>query len=307
MSLKVIFMGTPEFSVPSLELLSKENNIHLICVYTQPSRKKNRGQKILASPVEEAAKKLKILIRKPNNLSSVEEFEYFKKLNPDLVVVVAYGKIIPEKYLKFSKALFINLHASLLPKWRGAAPIQRAIINGDKETGISIMKIESGLDVGPYISQEKILIDENSTTKTLSEKLSNIGAQAIIECLKNIIKKDVKFINQEHSKATYAKKISKEESKIIWGESSKKIVAKINAMNPSPVAWFKKENNRYKVWRAKISKEKGNIGEILDNNLTIGCLNGSIRITEIQKEGKKRMITKQFLAGNKFLKGDILN
>ena len=300
-------MGTPDFSVPTLELLRKTPGIKIECVYTQPPRKKNRGQKVIQSPIAVVAEKLNIPVRNPNNLDTSNEFDYLKKLSPNFVIVVAYGKIIPEKFLNLPKVQFINLHASLLPKWRGAAPIQRAIMNEDKEAGLSIMKILPKLDEGPYMQQVKVSIDLNTTAQTLSKKLSIIGAETIIESLNVLKKGEENFIEQNHSNASYAKKISKSESKINWKEQSTKIIAKINALNPSPGAWFQNRTSRIKIWKAQIENTRGKVGEVLDDYLTIGCADRAIKILELQKEGKKKMLTKKFLIGNKISKGDILN
>tara|TARA_A100001015_G_scaffold313872_1_gene422074 strand:+ start:2264 stop:2860 length:597 start_codon:yes stop_codon:yes gene_type:complete len=179
MSLKIVFMGTPDFSIPSLEIL-KESNHEIVCVYTQPPKKKLRGQKILKSAVHIFSENKGIKVR-INKLSDKKEYEDFIKLNADLVVVIAYGQIIPDIYLKIPNLIFLNVHASLLPRWRGAAPIERAILNKDSETGVSIMKIEKKLDAGPFIKQVKIKINKDSTSGELIKKLSNIGAEALKE------------------------------------------------------------------------------------------------------------------------------
>jgi methionyl-tRNA formyltransferase len=201
---------------------------------------------------------------------------------------------------------FINIHASLLPKWRGAAPIQRSIINLDKETGISIMKIVEELDAGPIMHQDKIEIDENLDALTLSKTLSKLGANSIIESIDKIEKGTEKFIEQNNSKATYAKKILKSEAKINWNESAKKVLAKINALNPNPGAWFEHNKERYKVWKAKIVNKNGVAGRTVDDQLTVSCFEHSIKILEIQKEGKNKKLVDQFLLGNKINKGEHL-
>ena len=305
MSKKIVFMGTPEFSVQTLKKI-KESKYNIECVYTQKPKKSFRGQKINPSPIQIEAEKLNLNIRTPDDLDSEKEYENFKLLDSNIIVVVAYGKIIPKKYLNLPHKFFINIHASLLPKWRGAAPIQRAIMNKDKISGISFMKIEEGLDVGPYMKQIQIKLDDQMTSGKLSKKLSNIGAENILNCIDLIEKNKAKFINQDENKATYAKKIMKSEAKILWKESAKDILSKINSLNPAPGAWFEYEKFRYKVWKAKISNLTGARGEILDNKLTIGCKEKSIEILEIQKEGKKKLLINNFLAGTKFLKGKIV-
>ena len=302
---KVVFMGTPEFSVPTLEAIVR-SSYEVSCVYTQPPKKSQRGQKLNISPIHKYAEKLKLITRYPKNLNSEEEFDFIKKINPDIAVVVAYGQLISKKILNIPKEGFINIHASLLPKWRGAAPIQRSIMNSDTETGISIMKIVEELDAGPVMKKIKIGIDDLITTDNLSKNLSTVGSESVVEVLNDIFSKKVKFVEQNHKHATYAKKIKKEEAEINWNESAKKILAKINGLNPNPGAWFVYKKTRYKIWRAKIVKKKGLPGKILDNNFTIGCKDKSLEIIEIQKESKNKLLLKNFLMGVHFKQGDDL-
>ena len=306
MSQKIVFMGTPEFSVPTLESLVNSNN-KVLAVYSQPASKANRGQKIIPSRVETFAKEHSLNLRTPDSLDNDKEYNYLKKLEPDIVIVIAYGKIIPKKFLNLSKHGFINVHASLLPKWRGAAPIQRSIMNLDNQTGISIMKIVEELDAGPVMHQDKIQINENIDTLTLSKVLSKLGANSIINAINKIEKGDARFQEQNHSEATYAKKISKMEGKINWKESAKKVLAKINGLNPNPGAWFEYNKERYKVWKAKIVNENSEAGKTIDNKLTIACKEQSIQILKIQKEGKKILSIKEFLLGHEIKKGETLN
>ncbi|MDC6482353.1 methionyl-tRNA formyltransferase [Pelagibacteraceae bacterium] len=303
---KVIFMGTPDFSVPVLEVIAK-SSYKVSCVYTQAPKKSKRGQKLNISPVQKSAENLKLVTRSPNNLNSDEEFEFFKKLNPDIVIVVAYGQLISKKFLNIPREGFINIHASLLPKWRGAAPIQRSIMNSDEETGISIMKIVEDLDAGPVMKKIKIKIKTSTTSEELSKNLSKISSDSIIEILDNIFNKKVKFIEQNHKSASYAKKIRKKEGEIDWNQSAKKILAKINGLNPSPGAWFMYKKIRYKIWRATINNKKGLPGTILDNNFVIACGDKSLEVIEIQKEGKMKLPLKTFLQGMKFKKGEKFN
>ena len=225
-------------------------------------------------------------------------------IKPDLVIVVAYGKIIPKKFLSIPKFGFINVHASLLPKWRGAAPIQRSIMNLDKETGVSIMKIVEKLDAGPVMHQDKINLNENIDTSILSKLLSHLGAKSLINAIEKIEKNKAKFVEQNHDEATYAKKITKDESEIKWDQNANLILAKINGLKPNPGAWFKYKNERYKVWKAKISSGSGSQGSTIDNNLTVACKDKSISILEIQKEGKSKQTIDQFLLGNKIPIGE---
>jgi methionyl-tRNA formyltransferase len=302
---KVVFMGTPEFSVPILEAIDK-SSYKVPCVYTQASKKSNRGQKLNTSPVYKCAENLKLTLRNPKHLNSTEEFEFFKKLNPDIVVVVAYGQLISKKFLDIPKEGFINIHASLLPKWRGAAPIQRSIMNLDTTTGISIMKIIEDLDAGPVMKRIEAKIDESITADDLSKNLSKISSDSIVEILDDIFDKNLKFSEQNHKLATYAKKINKNEAKINWSEGVKKILAKINGLNPNPGAWFTYKDTRYKIWRAKIIEKSGPPGTILNDKFSICCGDKSLEITEIQKEGKNKLLLKDFLMGTKFKQGDEL-
>ena len=303
MSQKIVFMGTPEFSVPTLKSLANSNH-KVLAVYSQPASKSHRGQKTIPSSVETVAKEYSLNLRTPVRLDNDEEYKFLKKLEPDIVVVIAYGKIIPKRFLNLAKNGFINIHASLLPKWRGAAPIQRSIMNLDDETGISIMKIVEELDAGPVMQKDKIKINQNVDTLTLSKILSQLGAKSIISAINKIEKGQAKFQEQNHGLATYAEKISKTEGRINWKESAKKVLAKINGLNPNPGAWFEHNKERYKVWKAKIVNEDSDPGKTLDDKLTIACSEQSIKILEIQKEGKNKQSTDEFLLGNKIKQGE---
>jgi len=305
MSLKIVFMGTPEFSVPTLDSLIK-NKFNVVKVYTQPPKKSKRGQKINPSPIEEYCKKNKISFRNPEILNTPEELNIFKELSANLIIVVAYGKIIPKNFLNTAKFGFVNIHASLLPKWRGAAPIQRAIMNEDKKIGVSIMKIEEKLDSGPILMSKEFELDKNENHGEIEKKLSFEGANLLIESLKSIENGNSKFVDQDSAKATYAKKINKNETKINWNKNSNKVLAHIHGLSPNPGAWFEFDKERFKVLKAKISTENGKSGYVLDNNLTVGCKPGAIQILELQRQGKKKQTTKEFLLGKKITKGMIL-
>jgi methionyl-tRNA formyltransferase len=275
-------------------------------IYTQPPKKSKRGQKINPSPIEKYCKKNKISFRNPEILNTQEELKIFKELTANLVIVVAYGKIIPKIFLEIPKFKFINIHASLLPKWRGAAPIQRAIMNGDKKVGVSIMKIEEKLDSGPVLVSKEFELDKNLTHGEIEKKLSFEGANLLIQSLKSIENGNSKFINQNHSEVTYAKKIDKNETKINWDRDSDKVLAHIHGLSPNPGAWFEFDKERFKVLRAKISLKNGKIGCVLDENLTVGCGSGSVEILELQRQGKNKQRTKEFLLGKKITKGMML-
>ena len=298
MALKIIFMGTPDFAVPILQSI-KFSEHKILCVYTQTPKKKNRGQKKGLTPIHEFSKQNNLNVRHPEKLDTEEEIEFFKKEKPDVVVVVAYGKILPKRLLNIKNIQFINVHASLLPKWRGAAPIQRAIMNLDKETGISIMKIIPKLDAGPIMMKSKIKISENANYEIISKELSYLGAKMIKESLNLIEQNKTEFIQQDEKLASYAEKIIKSEAEINWNDKAKKIVAKINALYPSPGSWFKHNGNRIKITKAQETNLKGKPGEILNENFIIACQENSVKILELQKEGKKKMKTSEYLKGNK--------
>jgi len=304
MDKKIAFLGTPEFAVPILRSII-ENGYKILCVFSQPPRKSHRGQKINKSPVNILSEEFGIQIKTPNKIE--DELEFIKSLNLDIAIVVAYGQILPEQILKLSKKGFINIHASLLPKWRGAAPIQRSLINMDKNTGISIMKINQKLDEGPVCNKYQINILENENAKSLSERLSKLASEKIIENINEILNENIKFDEQDHNQATYAKKIEKSEGKINWNDTAEKILAKINGLFPKPGAWFKFQNQRYKILKANLSKKTGKIGEIIDKDLTISCGLNSIKVIEIQREGKKSQLAEDFLLGSKLKEGIILN
>jgi len=305
MALNVVFMGTPEFAVPTLDILIKKK-FNILKVYTQPPKKSKRGQKINSSPIENFCKKNKINFGNPASLDNEDEFNIFKKLLPDIVIVVAYGQIIPKNFLTKTKFGFINIHGSLLPKWRGAAPIQRAIMNGDKKIGISIMKIEEKLDSGPVLMSKELELDQNKTFGEIEEQLSIEGANLLIESLKIIKTGNSKFINQNHSESTYAKKIEKNETKINWNLNANKVLRHIHGLSPNPGAWFQYKNERFKVLRVKISSKNGKAGLVIDDNLTIACNPDSIQILELQRQGKNKQNAKDFLLGSKINKGTIL-
>ena len=297
MALKIIFMGTSEFAVPILKSLQESKHI-ILEVFTQPPKKRDRGQKLNLTPIHTFSKKNNIKVRYPEKINTKEEYDRFKKLKPDVVVVVAYGKIIPKQFLDIENIKFLNIHASLLPKWRGAAPIQRAIMNLDSETGISIMQIVSKLDSGPIMMKSKIKISKNTKFKELSEQLSNLGSSMIIDSLDLIESKAVKFIEQNDKDATYAKKIDKMETKIDWKDDAKIIIGKINAFSPSPGCWFKYQGVRVKIIDAKEVDASGTPGQIINKNFTIACSKNAIQILVLQKEGKKIMSAIDFLKGN---------
>ena len=305
---KIIFMGTPLFAVPILKSLY-QNGYLISVVYTQPPQKSNRGLKINKSPIQGISETLNIDFRSPKTLqNNKEEYQFLKELNADLAVVVAYGQIIPKNFLTLTKKGFINIHGSILPNWRGAAPIQRSIINLDSETGISIMKIEEKLDSGPVSNMYKIKIDKNDNTKDISEKLSSLAAEKILENVEEILEGKAKFVAQDHSKATYAKKIDKNEGKINWNDEAKIIIGKINGLFPAPGAFFIFNGERYKILKAEIGNGIGKVGEVITDKLEIACSNNkSIKVFEIQRQGKKPQKISEFMSGSQIKKGFVIS
>ena len=305
---KIIFMGTPLFAVPILKSLY-QNGYQISIVYTQPPQKSLRGQKINKSPIQGISETLNIDFRSPFTLkNNDEEHDFIKKLNADLAIVVAYGKIIPKEYLNLTKKGFINIHGSILPKWRGAAPIQRSIMNLDNETGISIMKIVEELDSGPVSNIYKIKLDHKNNAQEISEKLSLLAAKKILDNVDDILDDKVKFFNQDHSKATYAQKIDKIEGKINWNDKALKILGKINGLFPNPGAFFNFNGERYKILKAEIGNGKGEVGEVISDKLEIVCGNdNSIKVLEIQRKGKKSQKIGEFMLGSQIKKGSILS
>lgn len=299
-------MGTPMFSVPILKSLY-QNGYPVTCVYTQPPQRSKRGQKVNKSPVQGISETLNIEFRAPETLKdNQEEYEFIKNHEADLAVVVAYGQIIPKNILSLTKKGFINIHASLLPKWRGAAPIQRSIMNLDKETGISMMKINEELDSGAVSNQYKLEIgDENA--EEISEKLSLLAAEKILDEIDNILDDKANFIEQDHSKATYAPKIDKSEGRINWNEKAEQILGKVNGLYPVPGAWFNFAGERYKILKSKIGNAVGKVGEVTSDELEIICGdNKSLKILEIQRQGKRVQSINEFMLGSRIKKGMIL-
>ena len=301
-------MGTPLFAVPILKSLY-QNGYPISVVYTQPPQKSQRGQKINKSPIQGISETLNIDFRTPETLKdNQEEYQYLKEMNADLAIVVAYGQIIPKNFLKLTKKGFINIHGSILPKWRGAAPIQRSIMNLDGETGISIMKISEELDSGPISNIYKIKINLDQNVQEISEKLSILASEKILDNIDDILEDKAKFVEQNHSRATYAKKIEKKEGQINWNEEAENILGKINGLIPVPGAFFNFNGERYKILKAEIGNGIGKVGEVISDKLEIAySKNQSIKILEIQRQGKKSQKNGEFMLGSKIKKGSIIS
>ena len=300
-------MGTPMFAVPILKSLY-QNGYPISDVYTQPPQKSQRGQKINKSPIQGIAETLSLEFRTPKYLKdNNEEYEYFKSIDADLAIVVAYGQIIPEEFLTLTKKGFINIHASLLPKWRGAAPIQRSIMNLDKEIGVSIMKIVEQLDTGPVCNTYKIDLENNVNASDAADRLSLIAAEKILSNINDILEDNINFIEQNHSQATYAPKIKKAEGEINWSDNAKNINGKINGLYPIPGAFFIYKGERYKILKAEIGNGIGSPGEVVSDYLEVACGDKhSIIIKEIQRQGKRPQNIGEFMLGSQIKKGAVI-
>lgn len=299
--MKIIFMGTPDFAVPCLENLINSNH-EVAAVFSQPDKPVGRKQVLTPPPVKVCAQSNNIPVFQPNSLKNSDTLDIINGYKPDVIIVVAYGKILPDAILTAAKYGCINVHASLLPKYRGAAPIQWAVLNGDKETGVTIMQMDSGLDTGDILLTVKTEIDENETSAELFDRLSNIGADALIKVLDDIDYYRDNAVSQPETDFGYASKITKELSPVIWNKSAQDIHNQVRGLQTWPCASTKLNGKNLKIHKTVLSSKTGNIsGEIVDNNgvITVCCGNGKcLDITELQLDGKKRMDVKSFLAGN---------
>jgi len=302
--MKLVFMGTPNFSVPALKALAQSN--HQICaVYSQPPRPAGRGKKLRLSDVHKEALDLGLTVHNPTSFKSDKDRTIFRKLNADIAIVVAYGLILPNQILFAPKFGCLNIHASLLPRWRGAAPIQRAIMEGDDETGVCIMKMEEGLDTGPILSSRKIQIKENDNAKILSERLSLVGSKLIVEVLDKL--SEFKAYSQSAAGVTYARKIEKSETKIDWSLPAKTIDRKIRALSPFPGAWTEINGERIKLLASKVINKENEPGMVLDKGFSIACGQKAVEITEAQRPGKSAQKSEFFLLGFRLQKGSKLD
>ena len=293
---RLIFFGTPDFALPPLKTLYL-GGYEIAGVYTQEPKKKSRGMKELKTPVHLWAESQLLPVYFPSKLDK-QSLEEFESLKPDVAILFAYGKIIPPEWLNVPIFGFINIHASLLPRWRGAAPVQRAIENNDKKSGITIMKMNEGLDEGPIIASQEIAINSKTNGQTLIDQISHDSCSLLYNNLEKYLKGLLSPVDQDHEKSTYASKINKDESRLNWNTDAKILEQKIRAFYPYPATWFSHKGKRYKVLKAKVSSLKGESGKILQSPLIIGCKQNSLEILEIQAEGKKPQSIDQFLLGN---------
>ena len=302
--MRLAFMGTPDFAVPTLvELIGQGHDI--AAVYSQPPRPKGRGLTPEPSPVAKLAAAHGLSVRTPETLKNATAQADFAALNLDAVVVVAYGLLLPKAILKAPRLGCFNLHASLLPRWRGAAPIQRAIMAGDKDTGVMVMRMEEGLDTGPVLMRERTAIGRK-TYGELHDELSHLGADLMARALAALPRGSIAEQPQAADGATYAKKISKEETRIDWTKSAREIDCQIRALSPSPGAWCEAKGERLKILYAEPSSGSGRPGEILDDRLMVACAEGALRLTNLQRAGRGVMDAPELLRGFPLSPGDVL-
>ena len=308
--MKTIFMGTPEFAIPSLKVVSQNTDLKLI--FTKEDKRNARGNKIIYSPVKQFGLDNDIEVIQPKKMKDEEVIAKIKEINPDLIVVVAYGKILPKEIIDIPKYGIINVHSSLLPKYRGASPIHSAILNGDKESGVSIMYIEEGLDSGDVILKETCEITEDDTLGTLHDRLKELGAIGLEKALKLIEAEEVKAEKQDDSKATFVKPITKEQAKIDWNNTKEVIFNQIRGLNPFPGAYTHNEKNEnIKIYKSeKLEKEyageNGTVVEMTKKGPVIKVANGALRLLEIKFEGKKLQSGADVVNGRKMAVGEKL-
>jgi methionyl-tRNA formyltransferase len=290
--MNLIFMGTPDFSVPILDALAARHNI--LCVYCQPPRPAGRGKKDRPSPVQARAEVLGLPVRHPKSLRSPEAQAEFAALNAEAAVVAAYGLILPQPILDAPAKGCLNVHASLLPRWRGAAPIHRAILAGDRESGVCIMQMEAGLDTGPVLLRRAIPIGPEETTAELQDRLSALGAEAVLETLDKLDR--LTPAPQPEEGVTYAAKIDKSEARVDFTRPAEQVDRQIRGLSPFPGAWIEVDGERLKLLRSRLADGKGAAGEVLDG-FTVACGTGAVEITEAQRQGKRPMQAAELLRG----------
>ena len=308
--MKVIFAGTPDFAAAALKAITAAG-FEIPLVLTQPDRPKGRGMQLAPSPVQQAALELGLRVAQPEKLrNNAEALQMLKEVEADVMVVAAYGLILPQDVLDTPKHGCLNIHASLLPRWRGAAPIQRAIEAGDAETGVCIMQMDIGLDTGDVVSEHRYAIQSTDTANEVHDALMNLGAEAIVADLQQLKAEGrLKSVKQPEEGVTYAQKLSKEEARVDWNESAAVIERKIRAFNPVPAAWVEYQGKPMKIWRAEVVAQQGRAGEVLScsaDGLVVACGENALKITELQPSGSKRMPIAAFAAGHKIEVGTVL-
>lgn len=300
MPLRLIFMGTPDFAVPTLLALADHGH-EIAAVYTRAPKPAGRGMKLQATPVEQAARQLGIPVLTPKTLRTPEAEAEFRSHNADAAVVVAYGMILPQNILDAVPLGCFNLHGSLLPRWRGAAPIQRAIMTGDAESGVMVMKMDAGLDTGDVAMAERLPITDTMTAQDLHDALAPLGADLMVRAMGGLSRGGLQLTKQSEQGVTYAAKIDKAEARIDWTKPAREVLRHIHGLSPFPGAWFEiaidGEPVRIKVLRCELAKGSGAPGDLLDDKLTIVCGDGAIRVLDLQRAGKQPMKAQDFLRG----------
>ncbi|WP_011579740.1 MULTISPECIES: methionyl-tRNA formyltransferase [Chelativorans] len=307
MTLRLVFMGTPEFSVPTLRALAGAGH-EITAIYTQPPRPAGRrGLELTRSPVHQAAEELDLYVRTPQSLKSEEEQQVFRELEADAAVVVAYGLLLPRAILEGTRLGAFNGHASLLPRWRGAAPIQRAIMAGDRETGMMVMKMDEGLDTGPIAMTEKIAIGPDMTAGELHDVMKLAGAGLMVAAIAALEQGELALTPQPATGVTYAKKIIKEETRVDWSRPAEEVHNHIRGLSPLPGAWCEMpagdKAERVKLLRSTLSEGSGAPGEVIDEGLAIACGQGAVRLLELQRAGGKPVSAADFQRGSKLGRG----
>lgn len=298
--MRIIFMGTPDFSVSVLDALVQAGH-EVAAVYSQPPRPAGRGKKDRPSPVQARAEALGLEVRHPVSLKTAEAQADFAALEADIAVVVAYGLLLPQAILDAPELGCLNIHASLLPRWRGAAPIHRAIMAGDAETGVCIMQMEAGLDTGPVLLRRKLGIGAEETTALLHDRLSRLGASAIVEALDQL--PDLTPVPQPEAGVTYAAKIDKAEARIDWTQPAVEVDRLIRGLSPFPGAWFELDGVRVKVLGARLAQGQGAVGDVLDAGLSVACGTGAVQLTRLQRAGKAAQDVEVFQSGAQIAPG----
>ncbi len=305
--MKLVFMGTPEFAVPTLRLLHA-SGYEIAGVFTQPDKPVGRSQQLTAPPVKRAALDLGLAIHQPAKIRPSEVFELLKSLQPDAIVIVGYGKIIPQHIIDLPRHGCINLHASLLPKYRGAAPVNWAIVRGETVTGVTTMKIDAGLDTGDMLLRREILIEPDDDAVTLGRKLAEIGAPLMVETLRGLEAGTITPVPQDHSQATLAPILKKEDGLIDWSQPARDIANRVRGLVPWPGAYTRFRGGTLQVWKCRRQNAECRMGELLvqGRSLFAGCGDGAVELLEVQLEGKRRMSAADFVNGARIQPGEKL-
>jgi methionyl-tRNA formyltransferase len=309
--MNIIFMGTPEFALPTLKSLHQSSH-SILAVITQPDRPKGRGQKLLVSPIKQYALDSDLPILQPKTVNDPEFIESLKQNRPDVIIVVAFGQILSATFLKIPTQFCINLHSSLLPKYRGAAPIHRAILNGETKSGVTTMIMDKGMDTGDILLMQETPIHKTDTAQTLHDTLSEIGGALVLETLKRLIENTLLPTQQDHSQGTYAAKLKKEEGLIHWDQSATILSNKVRGLTPWPGTYTLLNKKRLRILKVQVSEGSpddtpGKVARVTDVGIEVGTGQGRLIITELQPEGKKSMPTKSFLAGHKVERGTLFD